>query len=104
MSPVVKMCGWSGCHRLALRGQRYCPQHRRQKNQTYGRRHRDGRLAVFEQAGWRCHYCGAPVTSADDIAHLDETQRLALHQAPHALRVPAHRACHNAHAPHLIAS
>ena len=100
MGAVVKLCSFAGCHVL-VRGRGYCARHRNIRSRTYGAEHRKTRRAVFEAAGWRCHYCGKPVTMSDDVAHLSPTQQMSPAQAWAAPKVPAHRSCHNANAPHL---
>ena len=42
---------------------------------------------------------GQPVTLADDVAHLEPTQRMSAEQAWAARKVPAHRLCHVRNAP-----
>jgi hypothetical protein len=101
MKTILRRCQHTGCRQLVHAG--LCPTHRHQKNQTYGRQHRNDRARIMAAHGWACHYCGHPVTIADDIAHLGETSRMTPRQAQTAPRVPAHRACHNENAPHLSA-
>ena len=97
---VFKLCSFAGCHAL-VRGSKYCAAHRRWKDQVHGYRHRQQRQAVFEAGGWRCHYCGEPVTRSDDIVHWAPTQSMSAAESWAAPKAPAHRACHNRWAPHL---
>ena len=99
---ILKRCSFGGCVEYVIPSVGYCARHRSQRNRTYGRGHREGRRQVMEQGGWRCYYCGEPVTMSDDVAHLEPTQSLAPAQAHRAPRVPAHRRCHNRNAPHLV--
>lgn len=101
-SPMVKRCSFTGCRVHVPINVRFCVTHRRQANQTYGSRHRAARRQVFEQAGWRCHYCGGAVDLADDVCHVAPTRLMSAAEAERAPKVPAHRECHNRHAPHLM--
>ena len=101
---ILKRCSFTGCSEHVPSSVMFCARHRRQRNQTYGRRHRDDRRQVMQAHGWRCFYCGEPVDLSDDVAHLALTSSMTPAQAQRAARVPAHRKCHNAHAPHLVPS
>ena len=101
MSRVLRVCSFPGCSSLTRK--RRCAIHERQRDRVYGRQWRElVRPAVFAQHGYRCHYCGLPVTPADDVAHLAPSQELMARGLPvhdTARLVPAHRRCHNRHAP-----
>lgn len=102
MNRPLRVCARPGCDSLT-RG-RHCAHHAVNLNLVYGRRWREHvRPAVI--APGRCYYCGQPGTLDAPLhaAHLDETSELIRqgHDVYDPTRiVPAHQACHNAHAPH----
>lgn len=103
---VNRVCAIPGCHRTSAG--RHCPEHRVNLHRSvYNRRWRTQlRPYVLDRDGYRCRYCGERAHPGKplDVAHLDQTTRLAregadVHDANRL--VTAHRACHAANAPHL---
>lgn len=106
INDLIRVCAVPGCNQTA--NGRHCPAHRVKLPSVYNRRWRTViRPAVLARDGYRCRYCGQPGTRDRplDAAHLDQTQQL-LREGGDVYNleriVSAHKACHNANAPHLL--